>query len=368
MRRGGLKLEAGRPRQIRMRPKNISIVGLGDLMLRRPILSGKRAGKGTVREVRSFLQTADMAFANLEMVLCQKGCPREKMITLRGLPRMAREISALGIQAVSLANNHVLDFGFEGLFQTLKALRREGIGHVGAGKDLAEAVRPLIQKVGETRIGFLAYASTLPLGSAAEKDRPGVAPVHVETYYWIEPARLQEQPGTPPRVKTSPRPEDLKRVGKELAALRPQVDLLFVSFHWGVAFQDEIAEYQRHVSHFLVDQGADVVLGHHAHRIQEVEIYKGKPIFYSLGDFGFQYEGLLAEKMSPESIAARFVIAEKRIREIELIPALLDPEGDPRIASGEDRKAILRRIRTLSPSIAPWMAAEGEDIRLHPGQ
>lgn len=331
--------------------KDFSIIGIGDVMLQYPIFAGRKAKKESIQKVSSVIRRADFVFANLEVTLSEKGYPREKLITLKALPHLADDIARLGIQGVGLANNHALDFGFEGLFETMKALNGAGIRYVGAGKNLDEASKPLITKIGKTRIGFLAYSSTLPLGGAAGRERPGIAPVHIETLYLIEPTRLQEQPGTPPRVRTTPAKEDAERLKKEVASLREKVDVMLVSFHWGVAFQDEIADYQRLLSHSLIDEGVDAILGHHPHRIQEIEVYKGRLICYSLGDFMFQYTGLLSEKMSPESFMARFVIAGNKIREVELIPVILDKEGNPQIASKADKDRILERIRKLSPSV-----------------
>lgn len=154
---------------------------------------------------------------------------------------------------------------------------------VGAGKDLAEARRPVYADLGDTRLGVLAYCSILPTGYWAQDDRPGCAPMRAFTVYeQIE----HDQPGTPPRTHTFAHREDLANLQADVAAAKEEADLVAVSLHWGTHFVPAvIADYQREVAHAAIDAGADVILGHHAHILKGIELYRGKPIFYSLCNF-----------------------------------------------------------------------------------
>jgi poly-gamma-glutamate capsule biosynthesis protein CapA/YwtB (metallophosphatase superfamily) len=234
--------------------------------------------------VRDHLRGADIAFCQLEVNLTERGARLPQVRhTHRARASTAAALRDAGLGVVSLAGNHCLDWGPDGLFDTIDHLRAAQLEVVGAGRDIAHARRPVIATCQGVRVGFLAYSSILPAHYWAEANRPGCAPMRAHTLYEpIEP----DQPGTPPRIHTYAQREDLAALRADIAALRPQVDCLFVSLHWGIHFVPAvIADYQREVGRAAIDAGADAILGHHAHILKGAEMYRGKPILYCLGNF-----------------------------------------------------------------------------------
>jgi poly-gamma-glutamate synthesis protein (capsule biosynthesis protein) len=136
-----------------------------------------------------------------------------------------------------------------------------------------------------------------PHGHEATETEAGVVPMHVATMYQPLP-RLVELPGLPPKIVTIPDVTDVDALRADLAAERENVDILIAFFHWGVSSQRDVVDYQRTVARASIDAGADVVFGSHAHVIQPVEVYRGKPIFYGLGQVIFGWD-FIARKVHP---------------------------------------------------------------------
>ena len=166
---------------------------------------------------------------------------------------------------------------------------------VGVGENIAEARKPAIVELRGARIGFLAYNSILPMSYWAEANRPGCAPLRAWTHYeQIE----HDQPGTPCRVRTWAHEDDLRALLADVAELKRRADVAIVSLHWGIHFVPAvIADYQRQVAHAAIDAGADLILGHHAHILKGIEVYRGVPILYSMGNFAMDLP------MTPEHAA-----------------------------------------------------------------
>ncbi len=162
-------------------------------------------------------------------------------------------------------------------------LDETGIKRCGAGETLAEALRPAVMDAGEHRIAVIAASSIVPEGYAAREDKPGCAPLRAFTVYEpVEP----DQPGTPPRIRTFPHLDDLEVLSRQVSAARQVADIVLVSMHWGIhMIPYALADYQTICARKLIDAGADAILGHHPHILKGVELYRGKPIFYSLGNF-----------------------------------------------------------------------------------
>jgi poly-gamma-glutamate synthesis protein (capsule biosynthesis protein) len=130
----------------------------------------------------------------------------------------------------------------------------------------------------------LGYNSIIGLGDAADNNWPGVAPMRIHTYY--QPLE-HNQPGMPPRIRTFPEPQDMADMKEDIEKAKKLADLVVVALHMGIHYKSsEMSEYQPVVAHAAVDAGADLVLGSHPHVLKAIEVYKGKVIFYSLGNFG----------------------------------------------------------------------------------
>lgn len=210
-------------------------------------------------ELNSWLQS-DVVFANLECVASNRGRPLADKIALHTRPETLGILDDLGVDVVSLANNHQMDYGIEASEDTRRLLDSLGIRYGGVGRSLEEARRPVLLERGGLQIVFLFFSWThtyLASVPEAGENRPGVSPYDIEE---IEAC--------------------LHAAEKEL---RPNFKI--VSLHWG----EGLSHYPRPESvreaHRIIDAGADMIIGHHAHCLQGYEIYRGKPIFYGLGNF-----------------------------------------------------------------------------------
>jgi poly-gamma-glutamate synthesis protein (capsule biosynthesis protein) len=237
---------------------------------------------------REFIRSADVAFGQLEKCLTTRGTQQLYLNKSLGRtdPRVAGVIADAGFNVLSFASNHTMAFSAEGLADTLDNLHAAGVTVIGAGSDIRAARQPAVFEVGGARIGILAYCSVVPRGFEAGTHRPGLAPVRVRTFY----EQRDWQPGTPPRIVTIPYPEDVDAMAADIQALRPRVDALVVSHHWGVhVVPAVVADYQFDVGRACVDAGADLVVGHHPHILKGVEVYRGKPILYSIGAYAQEH-------------------------------------------------------------------------------
>jgi poly-gamma-glutamate capsule biosynthesis protein CapA/YwtB (metallophosphatase superfamily) len=329
-----------------------SIVFSGDLVIRTPGITGRSETDAGFQAVRQELRRSAVSVANLELPLSCRGYAVPKTFNLRADPAVIADIQALGLTAVTLANNHIMDYGPDALRDTLNACDRAGIVHCGAGEDLETALAPAWFMVEGRRIALLSVACTLPVESEALPGRPGVAPLHVRFAFDIDGNLLAEQPGTMPRVDSWAVSEDQEQICHAIAACREQgADAVIVAIHWGSPafwlspYQGLLCAYQRPLAQALVDAGADVICGHHPHQLHPVEVYRGKPILYSLGNFIF--EGASQHPfMEPEAIMARLSFGERP--NCELVPLLLDDQGFPKLLSGEVADAVIEKLRNLS--------------------
>ena len=224
-------------------PDEITIAAVGDLMLGgrvEPLL--KEFGPDyPFADVMPFLSRADVVVGNLESSISTRGVAVEnKKFTLRAGPIAAQGLKKAGVRVVTLANNHSMDFGPLALRDTLTALDDNHILYAGAGMDLDDARSPAFLKVKGRRIAFLSYSLTFPLEFFASAGRPGTAPGYADF------------------------------VRSDIEKARPSADLVVVSFHWGAELMPAAKDYQIDLGRKAVDWGADLVLGHHPHVLQEL--------------------------------------------------------------------------------------------------
>lgn len=233
---------------------------------------------------RSTLLDADLGFCQLECNLTARGTrlPQARH-THRSTAAAAAAMKDAGFSIVSFAGNHCMDWGPEGLLDTIDNLRNSGLEVVGVGPDIKAARSPVFSEVRGVRTAFLAYSSILPEAYWADERRAGCAPVRAHTLYeQIE----HDQPGTPARIHTWAHRDDLEAMVADIRAVRAEAHAVVLSMHWGIHFVPAtLADYQREVAHAAIDAGADIILGHHAHILKGIEFYRGKAIFYSLSNF-----------------------------------------------------------------------------------
>lgn len=333
-----------------MTSPTMPVIGLaGDVMLRRPLPEDAFARRPGLASTREAIQACDLMIANLEMPLSRRGYRVPKYSNLRSDPEVIQSVRALGIHAVTLANNHMMDYGPEAMFDTLAACDEAGIARCGAGADLEAALRPVVLTVAGTTVALLSVASTLPVESDAGPGKPGIAPLRVRFSFEVDTNLLSEQPGTVPPVRSWPDDADLERVCEQVRRARREADVVIVGIHWGVPpywlspYLGMLAEYQRPVAHALVDAGADVVAGHHSHCLHPIEWYQGKLVLYSLGNFLFEDPRGF---MEPESVLVRLLPGTPPA--VELVPLLLDDDGFPALATVEEAERIMGMLAAMS--------------------
>lgn len=345
-----------------------SLAAVGDIALVR------RPSDGLFREG---WDTADLRIANLEAPLTTGGVPAPKLIRLRSPLDAATWLrDDLGCQVVSLANNHIMDWGVPGLDSTLAALDKAGISYAGAGRDAASATTARMLRVGDATLAFLSFACTVPVGFRATADHPGLAAIRVRTSYAADALLIDEQPGTPPWVHTEAWLEDVAELERLLGVTRLRADFVVLALHWGVppqwmsAFQGPLAEYQEALAPRLVAAGADIVLGHHAHTVYGVQQFGSGLVCYSLGNYLFHPLGQPREipldapsrpyraQERPENrdtFVGSFRVepgpdGRLRLCQARLLTARLDEAYEARPAEPSTGRAIAERLQGFSAS------------------
>jgi poly-gamma-glutamate capsule biosynthesis protein CapA/YwtB (metallophosphatase superfamily) len=238
--------------------QDIKLTFVGDIML--DDLPGKyiKRGKDPFASFAPLFKQSDKTIGNLECVVGTTGKAEIKPYVLRANPRVLPLIKKY-FSAVSLANNHTGDYGPQALSKMIDLLDGAGIAYFGAGKDIRSAHEPIIFNVKGKRIAILGYAIFLPRSFEALDDRPGTA--------WGEPDYIVA---------------DIKKAKEFYGA-----DIVITYPHWGWEGDKVASPREELLARLMIDSGADAVVGGHPHVTQNIEIYKGKPIFYSLGNFVF---------------------------------------------------------------------------------
>jgi len=329
----------------------VVLMGVGDVgPIHEPLERYSALAKDT-------LAAADLRFAQVERVYSTRGALQVHSGGghSRLDPRFASVFGDCGFDVVSVASNHAMDWGEDALLDTVELFRERGMAVVGAGRNLREARRPAIVEKNGLRIAFLAYCSILQNGYAAARDKEGIAPLRAHTYY--EPHDYQA--GVPPKVVTVPYEDDLAGMLEDIAEARKHAHAVVLSLHWGIHFMPRlIADYQVTVANAAFRAGADLILGHHAHVPKAIEVYKGKAIFYSIGNFivpsrpDRKSEGLdlYKVKADPEypnyrypvdarkTLIARCVVADRKIESVSYFPALINKQVQPEVLRQGDAR------------------------------
>jgi poly-gamma-glutamate capsule biosynthesis protein CapA/YwtB (metallophosphatase superfamily) len=243
------------------------------------------------RHVAAELHSADAVFANLE---CCLHLPARQSHAIEGFfadPRIGGEALRLsGIHAVGIANN--VNYGAANIAASIARLDQLGVLHTGAGPNLSAARAPAIIDRNGLRAGILQRSSVYwPTDHEADADSPGIAVLRGHTAYQVPMGRIDprlppaNRPGVPPLVVTWADAGYLSEFCKDIEALRPRVDIVVASCHWGLG--REPLQYMTDIAHAAIDAGADLVIGHGPHYSLPVELYEGRPIFYGLGNLTF---------------------------------------------------------------------------------
>ncbi len=238
-------------------------------------------------ETTALFHEMDLVVGNLENPITTSDEPYvEKSYLLKARPGLSHGLFNANIRAVTLANNHILDYGLTGLTDTMRELDDTGIQHFGAGMNKSEALREASFEINDQKIALLGFSATFPEEFWASDTSAGTA---------------------------FPYDQDVRRRVSECAA---QYDIVICNFHWGAEKRETPKDYQIDLAHLCIDHGADFVVGHHPHVVQGIEIYKDTPIFYSLGNFCFASYSETARV----GLIADITFEDGRVSEARLIP------------------------------------------------
>lgn len=336
-----------------------SFVGAADLMI------NETDPDFMLRHVGDIMRAADITYVNLEGPMCDVGEKNPSLTgianAIRSAPRVAKGLKNAGVDVVSMANNHTMDYGVPGLEQTLELLRSEQIPFCGAGRNLEEARRPVILAVNGVRVAMLSYTSVCPLSYAATNDRHGAAVVRASTSYDAN-LRIVLQPGSPMTIRTVANPDDLRMVQEDVRAAKASADVVMVSWHWGVSERyGKVAQYQTEMGCAAIDAGADAILGHHAHMLLGVDFYKQRPIFYSLGNFAFD---MIHPTFRPETAFVKCDIGRGGLSNIRLQPLMINEARQPVPTNDRDTQKIAWMLEDLSYGMNTRFTCAGGEIAL----
>lgn len=300
--------------------KNLQISLIGDMAMdgsvRRQI--DKNGYAYPWEKVFNTFNADDLTIGNLETSITTRGKKwPDKQFNFRSDPKNIKAMEDAGIEVVSLANNHSLDYGYEGLKDTLNHLGKSKINYVGGGLNKDDAYKGIILEKNGMKIGVLGFSRVIPDAKwYATNTRPGLAGGY-------DPHRGQMK--------------------IRIEAMKQEVDYLVVNIHWGVERSTRARKQEEKLARDMVDWGADIISGHHPHVLQGVEIYKGKPIFYSLGNFVFGS----ASKEGRSTAIAQVNIRDGKLSHIDMIPCEIIG-GRPIPLYNNHKEARIRDINSLS--------------------
>jgi poly-gamma-glutamate synthesis protein (capsule biosynthesis protein) len=315
--------------------KPIELVFVGDILMARGVdRQIKRYGSYLFpfQKVKSLIKKADISFGNLESPIISGRPVRSGSVTFRIDPECVEALKNVGFDVLSLANNHTWNFGKQGLLTTFDYLKKKGILYIGAGENQSKAYAPVIIKSKGINVGFLAYSDPqfIPAKFEAKGVNPGIAFTKIP---------------------------ELKRA---ISDLKPKVDWIIISLHAGTEFWSTADKLQREFARAAIEAGADLVIGHHPHVLQETEIYKGKYIFYSLGNFVFDK---MRRRETAYTVLLRILVDKNQIREIEPIPIVINRFFQPEPVSGVLAIQILKRL-SLPLEEQPIIFWDGESYQV----
>lgn len=313
-------------------PPPLTVAAGGDVLGDRGVgaFIDENGGEAVLAKVRPLMETAHIAFVNLESPISDEGTRNPyKEYTFRGRPALTQGLVSAGIDVVSLANNHTLDYGSAALLDTIARLDAAGVAHAGAGADASAAQTPALLITPAGIVAVLAFTDIIPGGFPATADQPGVNP-------------------------TTP---DRKKLLAAIATANEKADFVIVSLHWGTEYTGQASQDQRRLAHQAVDAGADLILGHHPHVIQGLELYRNRLIAYSLGDFVFDHYS----RETGEAFVLRATMTNEGAPSVEVVPVYLhESTGVPAPVSGKEADAILARLTSLSARLGLELTRSGD--------
>ena len=373
-------------------PPTWSLAATGDSIITRPI---SIYDDERLLDLVDLVRGADIAFTNVETTIFRlwdfKGWPAADSWQQRGPAEMADELKWMGFDLANFANNHTGDYGIPGMVATMRNLERAGLVHSGAGMNLGRASAPAYLDTKKGRVALIGLASTFARQARAaptrsdSRGRPGLNPLRIDRTYQVDAERMAdlrriakelgsavpesaEEPvrvggttfvqGPETKLIETVNPQDEERILHVIRNAAKQADFVIVNSHShedGNTYEEPPSWLVEFIKKCL-DAGAVTYIVHGPHRLRGIEIYKGKPIFYSLADFIFQYE---TEEPVPQDSYEAFDIVDPNA----LVSAVYDPEGQ------KDQYAMLPENAVWFETVVAIPVFKGHrmvELKLHP--
>ncbi|MBI4411659.1 MAG: CapA family protein [Deltaproteobacteria bacterium] len=308
----------------------------GDVMLGR--LMNRAKSPLVWGNLRSVLNGADLTLVNQEFAITSfKKEWGKKAFYFRADPGVTSIFKSAGIDYVSLANNHILDYGPVGLENSLKFLKRADIAHAGAGENETAAREPARLTAGSLNIAVISITDNEPGWRAGEKS-PGIF------YLPIQPSSVST----------------IRAISAD--ARKKGASFVILSAHWGGNWVTHPSPTFRQFAHAVIDAGVDLIHGHSGHIVQGIEIYKGKPIFYNMGDVIDDY-AVDPAKRNDLAYLARVTLVGEKVVQIEAIPTVIEKFQVNR-ATGENADWVLESLRKMSAEMGTQVKREGNQLKI----
>lgn len=321
----------------------ISIAAAGDINLGRTVGAKIDSAGGDYSkpfsDIEKVFKSRDIVFANLELPLTNsnESLDENGKIVLKSSPKAVNGLKYAGFNMLSIANNHIMDFYDQGLKDTIKTLETSKISYVGAGKNCKEARKPAFFEKNGLKIAFLAYTE---MAEIVFKGTPFIKFAAGESSYGVASFKLED-------------------IVFDVKAAKKDADIVLVSLHWGVEYVYNLREDQQEIAHKIIDSGADGILGHHPHRMKGVEIYKGKPIIYSMGN-------LIFDQNDPENQQA-FIFSmnfEKTgLKSLEAIPIRTIEKSKVSLLDKVEGQFLLKKEKELCEQLNTTVEIENNILK-----
>lgn len=274
------------------------------------------------------MRNADICMVNNEFPYSDRGQPiEEKTFAFRSKPANVKLLSQMGVDIVSLANNHAYDYGPDALLDSLDTLDGEGVAHVGAGRNLEEAMAPAYFDINGTKIGILAATQIERLENpdtkGAAENSPGVFRCFNET--------------------------ELNRLLDQIKQTKQQCDFLTVYIHWGTENTDELDWAQPYQAKLIAEAGADLIVGCHPHCLQGIDYMGDTPVIYSLGNFWFNSKEV-------DTALLKVTVQGSALESVQMIPAL-QKDCSTNALDGAEKERVINYLQSLSENVT--IDAEG---------
>ena len=280
-------------------------------------------------DMTPYMRKLDLFFINLECQIAKTGSKMDKNerspYHYRGKPEMIKALVETGVDVVTVANNHGMDYGPDALLETLEHCRKNGIVAVGGGANAREAAAPGFVRVNDLTVGFVGFNSVPPYMNAGS-DLPGLNSVrHVESDHFLAAAKVC------------------------LQKARTKADVVVFTVHWGPNYRKKPTDKEREIAHGLLDMGYDVVIGHSAHQFLAVEVYKGKAIIHDAGNFAVDFKPV-NRGWNDRNLMFVLYFKGNQLEKVEAIP-IYRKASQTNFAKGEIAKSICERFVGMTEAL-----------------